>query len=174
MGASAGGYLAAMVTLTAAEPAFSNPYPDAFADVSAAVSVVVPMAALFDLPARWRQDRVRRPPHEQMVEIFLGGTPMNERRRFHEASPLYHVSQSNVRGTKWLIAWGTEDEVSRPVEHSLALANELRLAGALVRLAPLVGAPHFWDMDSEVEEPGSYNGQLAARLLGFLRTWCGW
>jgi dipeptidyl aminopeptidase/acylaminoacyl peptidase len=132
------------------------------------------MAGLFDLPARWRQDRIRRPPHEQMVEIYMGGTPMDDRRRYDEASPISHASEQNARGTNWLIAWGTHDEVSRPEEHSLALAHELRLAGALVRLAPLVGAPHFWDMESEVEERGSFSHDMAARLLAFLRTWCGW
>ena len=174
MGTSAGGYLAAMVALTASDPQFANPYPDEFAGLSAAVTVAVPMAGNFDLIARWRRDRVRRPASEQVVELFLGGSPSNVRRRYYEASPLFHASEQNASGTKWLIAWGTHDEISPPEEHSIALADELSLAGALVRLVPLVGAPHFWGLDADVDEPGSYGAQMAARLLAFLRTWCRW
>ena len=56
----------------------------------------------------------------------------------------------------------------------MALARQLQMAGALVRLAPVVGAAHFWYMEGEVEEPGSFNAHFAGRLLGFLRTWSGW
>ena len=174
LGGSAGGYLAAMVALTDDEPAFANPYPDAFRDRSAAVSVVVPMAGLFDLAKIWEHDRTTRPDGSGPLELFLGGTPFTARRRYYEASPIFHASTHNARGTKWLIAWGTHDEVSPPESQSLALARQLQMAGALVRLCPIVGAAHFWYMEGEVEEPGSANAELAGRLLGFLRTWCGW
>jgi acetyl esterase/lipase len=174
MGGSAGGYLSAMVALTAEEEGFANPYPDPFRDRSAAVSVAVPMAGLFDLIRTWAHDRTLRPPGDAPLELFLGGTPLTTRRRYYEASPLFHASERNARGTKWLIAWGTHDEVSPPEDHSLALAGQLQLAGALVRLAPIVGSPHFWYMEAGPDEPGSASAHLAGRLLGFLRTWCGW
>jgi acetyl esterase/lipase len=174
LGGSAGGYLAAMVGLTAEEPAFANPYPDPFRDVSAAVSVVVVMAGLVDLIKTWIHDRTLRPPGDAPIEAFLGGTPLTSRRRYFEASPLFHASEANARGTRWLIAWGTNDEVVPPDDHALALAGQLQLAGALVRLAPIVGAPHFWYMEAGPDDAGSASAHLAGRLLGFLRTWCGW
>ncbi len=174
MGGSAGGYLAAMAALTAHEPAFTNPYADPYADLGAEVSVVVPMAGTFDLIAQWEHDRTARPPGADMAEAFIGGTPLDARRRYSEASPIFHASAANARGTKWLIAWGTLDDVTPPPLHSERLAHDLKLAGALVRLAPLVGAPHFWYMESEADQAGSYNVQFAGRLLSFLRTWSGW
>jgi acetyl esterase/lipase len=168
------GCLAAMVALTAEETAFANPYPDPYRDLSAAVGVAVPMAGLFDLLKTWAHDRTLRPPADSPLELYLGGTPLTTRRRYYEASPLFYASERNARGTKWLIAWGTHDEISLPDDHSLALAGELQMAGALVRLAPIVGAPHFWYMEAGPDEPGSASAHLAGRLLGFLRTWCGW
>jgi acetyl esterase/lipase len=174
MGGSAGGYLTAMVALTAAEPALANPYPDTFRSESAAVSVAVPMAGLMDLVACWEYDRLSRAPGDQPLERFLGGTPLTERRRYFEASPLFHASAANARGTRWLITWGTEDEVVPPASNSSALVRELQLAGAVVRVAPLPGAGHFWYLEGEVLEPGSISAAFAPRLLGFLRTWSGW
>ena len=174
LGGSAGGYLAAMVALTATDPAFANPYPDPFQDVSAAVSVAVPMAGLFDLVACWEYDRVSRPPGDQPLERYLGGTPLTERRRYYEASPVFHASAANATGTRWLITWGMSDEVVPPASNSEALVRDLQLAGALVRVAPIPGAGHFWYMEGEVLEPGAISARFASRLLGFLRTWSGW
>jgi acetyl esterase/lipase len=174
LGGSAGAYLAAMVALTSAEPDFTNPYDDEFAAEDAGVSVAVPMAGTFDMIRRWQFDRAARPADEQVAETFLGGTPFDQRRRYYEASPLFHASAQNARRTKWLIAWGTEDDVTPPGDHSVALAEQLKLAGAVVRLVPIVGAPHFWYMDSDPDEPASYSGHMADRLIGFLRTWSRW
>jgi acetyl esterase/lipase len=174
LGGSAGAHLAAMVALTADERAFANPYDDPHRDLSAAVSVVVSMAGLFDLVKAWAHDRTLRPPGDAPLELFLGGTPLTERRRYFEASPLFHASERNARGQRWLISWGTNDEVAPPADHSLALAGQLQLAGAVVRLAPIVGAPHFWYMEAGPDEPGTVSADLGGRLLGFLRTWCGW
>jgi acetyl esterase/lipase len=174
LGGSAGGYLAAMIGLTAGDAAFANPYPDRFREESTAVSVVVPMAGLFDLPAVWLHDRTARPDGPGPLELFLGGTPFTERRRYFEASPIFHASAANAKGTRWLLTWGTHDEVAPPETQSMAMARQLQMAGALVRIAPIPGAAHFWYMEGEVEEPGSFNAHFAARLLGFLRTWSGW
>lgn len=174
LGGSAGGYLSAMVALTAGDPAFANPYDDPFRSEDDAVSVAVPMAGTFDMLKRWTFDRAHRPPDEQSAETFIGGTPFVDRRRWFEASPLFHVTRDNARRARWLIAWGTHDDVTDPADHSEALAEQLRLAGAVVRLVPLVGAPHFWYMDSDPADPTSYSGHMFGRLLGFLRTWSGW
>jgi acetyl esterase/lipase len=174
MGGSAGGYLSAMVALTAGDPAFASPEADPHPDQDDSVAVAIPVAGLFDLAAAWRHDRRIRPPDYQPLELLLGGDPAGDPGLYARASALTHVSRAKASRTKWLIAWGTGDEIVPPADHSVALAASLQGAGALVRLAPLVGAPHFWDMESEVDEPGSANAWLGARVLGFLRTWCGW
>jgi acetyl esterase/lipase len=173
MGGSAGAYLTAMIALTDGDPRFENPYPDEFDNVSARVDVAVPMAGTFDMLAHWEFDRSHRPPSEQSAEAFLGGTPLSARDRWYEASPIYHASEQRARGTKWLIAYGTEDDVSPPAEHSIRLADTLKLAGALVRLVPIVGAPHFWYMEGEVDQTNPYAEHMALRLLNFLETWGG-
>ncbi len=172
MGGSAGAYLAAMLALTDGDPRFANPYRDGFDDVSARVDVVVPMAGVFDMLASWEFDRRHRPPGELSAEAFLGGTPLSSRARWYEASPIYHASEQRARGTRWLIAWGTEDDVTPPAEHSIRFADTLKLAGALVRLVPIVGAPHFWYMEGEVDQTNPYAEHMAVRLLTFLDTWC--
>ncbi len=174
MGGSAGGNLAAMVALTANEAALANPYDDPHRAQSAAVSVVVPMAGLMDAVACWEFDQISRPPGDQPLERYLGGTPLDQRRRYYEASPVFHASAANAKGTRWLITWGERDEVVPPAANSEALVRELQLAGALVRVAPIPGAGHFWYMEGEVMEPGTISAQFAPRLLGFLRTWSGW
>jgi acetyl esterase/lipase len=174
MGDSAGGYLAAMVGLTSREARFDNPYPDPFQALSAAVDVVAPIAGLYDLVQAWEHDRTARPPDYRPLELYLGGPPTGMRSRYLEASPLTYVTSANAAGTRWLISWGTHDEVVPPQHHSVALAGQLQRAGALVRRLPIVGAPHFWEMETDADEPGSFNAELARSLLGFLRAWSGW
>jgi acetyl esterase/lipase len=174
VGGSAGAYLAAMVTLTCGEPSFANPSGGPFADVDSRPSITVAMAGTYDLLDHWMHDRTHRPPDQQAVEAFIGGTPMDSRLRYFEASPTFHASEANARGTRWLIGWGTEDEVADPQRHSVALAEQLGLAGGLVRQVPLTGAPHFWYMEASPEDELSYSGQFARRLLGFLDTWTQW
>jgi hypothetical protein len=111
---------------------------------------------------------------ELRADAYMGGSPTTARARYYEGSPIFHASEQKARGTRWLIAWETHDEISPPAEHSMVLADELSLAGALVRQVPLVGAPHFWDMEAAVDEAGSFNAQMGAQLLRFLRTWSGW
>ena len=174
MGGSAGAYLAAMLALTARVPAFANPYPDPFADQPGGVDVVVAVAGNFDMLARWHYDRVHRPPEESTTEAFIGGTPYSNREAYYEASPIYHASTEKAAGTKWLIAYGTRDDISPPEDHSIKLAEALKVAGALVRLVPVEGAPHFWHMEGEVNAANPYSELLGKRLLTFLHDWARW
>jgi len=99
---------------------------------------------------------------------------MAARRRYYEASPVFYASEQAARQVRWLVAWGMEDENTPPADQSQRFAHLLTLAGALVRVVPLAGAPHYWYMDADVEDPRSFSGQMARRLLDFLVTWCGW
>ncbi len=174
LGGSAGAHLAALAALTAGDPVWRNPYPDPFADVSAAAPVVIGLAGTYDMIERWVHDRLDRTPDDSSAELLLGGTPMSQRRRYYEASPVFHASEANARGTRWLLAWGTEDDVTPPETQSLALSRHLKLAGAVVRHAPIVGAPHYWYFETEPDAPGSFNARFAERLHVFLERWAGW
>ena len=173
LGGSAGGYLAAMVALTARDPRFALPDGGPFTGVPTHVDVVVPMAGLFDLPAWWLYG-AHRAPDDTPLEWYLGGTPLDLRERYFEASPLVHASTANVRGTRWLIAWGTRDEVAEPETQSVPFSEAVKLAGAQVRVVPIEGAPHYWYMEGEVDGSNPFNDFVGRRMLTFLRGTCGW
>ena len=173
IGGSAGGYLAAMVALTAGDPAYREPDP-ALAAASDHVSVAVPMAGLLDLEAGWAWDREHRDPADQTLEWFMGGRPADDPERWARASPLRLATPDRARGTRWLIAFGTEDDVAPADLHARPMLDALKVAGALVRTVPLVGAPHFWYMEGDVDATNPYAELMGRRLLTFLETWSGW
>jgi acetyl esterase/lipase len=169
LGHSAGAYLVAMLGLTRGNPAYLAPAVEApHADVDQSVRVVVPLSGVFDLLGQWEHDQLAR-PGEQVTELLLGGTPMNARPRYYEASPLYHASEQNAEGTSWLVAWGTRDDVVDP-RQSDVFAEHLKRANANVRPAVLDGAGHFWVSETPVDVPGVYANQFAHRLLAFLEN----
>jgi len=174
LGGSAGGYLAAMVALTAGDVAFDGPSGGEFDQVDDRVSVVIPMAGLFDLVAWWLHGRGRRAPEDTPLEWFLGGTPMDARERYYAASPLVLASRQRARGTSWLLAWGTRDEVAEPATQSEPFATALTLAGAKVRLVPIEGAPHYWYMEGGVDASNPFNDLVGRRVRTFLADVCGW
>ena len=171
VGLSAGAHLVSMLTLAGDDPRFRSPHEEASGRGSAKLNAAIVVAGVYDLITQWEHDQLHR-PMDQMTEKYLGGTPMDARERFYEASPIYHASRQNAEDTRWLIAWGTEDDVVDPESQAKAFATHLKRAGAVVRTATIVGGAHFWLIDSSVEEgPNPY---LAGQLLTFLRTWAGW
>ena len=66
-----------------------------------------------------------------------------------------------------LLATGTEDDLVNRETHTGALLLALKLAGFFVRPCIVQGAPHYW-MNDPIEEPDSYSGFLAPRLMRFL------
>jgi hypothetical protein len=66
----------------------------------------------------------------------------------------------------FLLAWGTEDDIADPGQ-SKAFLTALKQARFFVRTVVVPSAPHFW-MTDPIEEPGSFTGFLAPRLLRFL------
>jgi hypothetical protein len=65
-----------------------------------------------------------------------------------------------------LLAWGTADDINDP-RQSEAFLTALKQARFYVRSVVVQSAPHFWISDP-VEEPNSFTGFLAPRLLRFL------
>lgn len=171
-GLSAGAHLVAMLTLAGDDPRFAVPYrEDPYRGQPAKLNVAVAVGGVFDLIRQWEHDQLHR-PQDQMTEKYLGGTPMDARDRFYEASPLTHASRQNAENTRWLIGWGTEDDVVDPEPQAKVFVGHLKRAGAVVRAVPVVGAGHFWMIDSPVEE--GHNPYFAGQLLTFLETWSGW
>lgn len=180
MGCSAGATIAAMLTLTAEAPDGSGGVVDADELAETArdrVDTAIVVCGTYDLIAMWEHDRTHRLVDGHTAG-YVGGTPMDARRRFFDAAPLTHASRQNAEGTRWLVAWGTHDDVAPPERQSVVFAEHLSRAGAMVRLAPIVGAAHFWYLEGRTGEidpaAQTFNSRFAERLLTFLRDWCGW
>lgn len=166
MGDSAGAHLAALVALAGDAPLFAGAYrDDEFAKESTRVKAVVGLYGVYDLAAQWQHDLVAR-PRDQITEKFLGAAPIENRRIYFDASPLSYATRDNNQ-TAFLIAYGTEDDVVDIATQSTAFVTALKQAGIFVRTSIVQGAPHFWGGDP-IEEPGSFSGFFAPRLMRFL------
>jgi acetyl esterase/lipase len=149
IGASAGGHLSALVALTGETP----------------VKVVVGVCGVYDLLAQWHHDQIAR-PRDQQAEIFLGVSPMENRQRYFEASPISYATV-HANKTSFLLSWGTDDDVVDWETQSQPFVTALKQAGYYVRIAPVPAAPHFWLYDP-IDEPHSFAGFLAPKLWRFL------
>ena len=150
IGASAGAHLSALVALTGDTP----------------VKAVVGVCGVYDLVAQWHHDQIAR-PRDQQAEIFLGMSPMENRMRYYEASPLTYATQ-HANKTSFLVSWGTDDDVVEWHTQSRPFVTALKQAGYYVRVVPVHGAPHFWMYDP-IDEPHGHSGYLAPKLLRFLK-----
>jgi acetyl esterase/lipase len=165
-GNSAGAQLAALVALAGDSPLFAGGYPqDPHAAVSTNVKVLIGVYGIYDLPAQWRDEQISS-PGDNFVESYLGCSPMQDRRRYFEASPLSHAIIDNNK-TAVFLSWGTEDDVVDHRVQSLEFLLALKQAGFNARTCVMQGAPHYW-LSDPIEESGSHTGFLAPRLLRFL------
>ena len=101
-------------------------------------------------------------------ECFLGTAPYADRQLYFDASPISHVRYAANKLAVFL-AYGTADQVVNSRSQSEAFLRALRQAGFAVRECPVEGAGHFWFTEESLEEPGSFAGFLAPRLLRFLQ-----
>ena len=166
IGDSAGAHLAALVALAGDAPIHAGAYrDDAFANESCRVKAMIGFYGVYDMAAQWQHDLVSR-PKDQITEKFLGAAPIDNRKVYFEASPLSYVTRDNNQ-TAFLIAYGTEDDVVDIETQSKAFVTALKQAGIFVRTAIAQAAPHFWGTEP-LEEPGSFSGFFAPRLMRFL------
>jgi acetyl esterase/lipase len=166
MGDSAGAHLGAMVALAGDSPLYADGYrDDRFAKESTRVKVVVGFYGVYDMTAQWQHDLIAR-PRDPITTKFLGVAPTDDRRIYFEASPLSYATRDNNQ-TAFLITYGTEDDVADIETQSKPFVTALKQASIFVRTVIVQGAPHFWAGDP-IEEPGSFTGFLAPRLLRFL------
>jgi acetyl esterase/lipase len=165
MGDSAGAHLSALVALAGDSPDYTNTYPDdPYANESTKVKAVIGVYGSYDLSAQWEHDLITRPT-DNITQNFMGFPPMQDRRAWYAASPIAYATFGN-NGTAFLLAYGTADDIVDP-KQSEAFLTALKQARFYVRTVILQSAPHFW-MADPVEEPNSFAGFLAPRLLRFL------
>jgi len=164
LGASAGAHLAALAALGGKK--FVGGYPqDAFAAVDTNVKALVGVYGVYDMLAMWTAAQVQA-PRNNIVEKFIGAPPMADRQVYFDASPLsYATFANNAIGV--LLVTGTEDDLVDRKTQTEPFQLALKQAGFFVRPCIVPGAPHYW-MSDPFDEPGSYCGFLAPRLLRFL------
>jgi acetyl esterase/lipase len=164
LGASAGGHLAALAALGGGK--FVGGYPqDAHAAVGTGVKALIGVYGVYDLLAMWATYR-HQSPSENNIEKFLGASPMQDRQLYFDASPINYATFANNK-ISVLLATGTQDDLVDRVTHTDAFQLALKQAGFFVRPCIVPGAPHYW-MNDPIDEPTSYSGFLAPRLLRFL------
>ncbi len=165
-GNSAGAQLAALVALAGDSALFAGAYPqDPHAELSTGVKVLIGVYGIYDLFAQWRHSQIGN-PGDNLVELYLGASPMQDRRIYFEASPISHAVIGNNKTAVYL-SWGTEDDVVDHRSQSLEFLLALKQAGFNARTCVMHGAPHYW-LSDPIEEPASQPGFLAPRLLRFL------
>jgi acetyl esterase/lipase len=165
MGESAGGHLASMVALAGDDERFRADI-GAFPDVSTKVKAVAPIYGIYDLAAQWRWDQTAR-AGEHITTPFLGKSLLDDRRIYFDASPLSYVT-TRADAPAFFVVWGELDDVCDPRTQSIPFFEALKQAKFYARSMQVAGAPHYW-MADPLDDPGSYPGFFAPRLLRFLR-----
>jgi acetyl esterase/lipase len=166
IGDSAGGHLSALVALAGDEPQFSSAYrSDPNAGVAAKVKAVVGFYGVYDVLAQWRHDLETR-PRDNIAEKFLGAAPHTNRKVFFEASPISYATVDK-NATRFLLVYGTDDDVVDPASQSAAFLLALKQASFFARAVVIPGAGHFFLTDP-VDET-SFGGFAGPRVLRFLR-----
>jgi acetyl esterase/lipase len=168
MGDSAGSHLVALLALAGGEPQFASGYrDDPYAATPVGVKAVVAFYGVYDMLAQWQHDQLAR-PRDQITELYLGVSPMQNRRIYFESSPISYATVDKNH-TRFLLIHGTNDDIVDPATQSQAFLTALNSAGIYVRRIVIPGAGHFWASDPFEGEPGSYGAQTAPRLLRFLQ-----
>jgi acetyl esterase/lipase len=164
IGASAGAHLAALAAFGG--KTFAGGYPqDAFASADASVKVLVGVYGIYDAAAMWTNYQVQGGRNNNF-EKFMGAPLMENRQLYFDASPISYATLAN-NAVAVLLVTGTEDALVDRRAHSDPFELALKQAGFFVRPVIVAGAPHYW-MNDPIEEPASYSGFLAPRLLRFL------
>jgi acetyl esterase/lipase len=170
LGSSAGAHVTSLAALAGGSPLFKDRQPaGGHAAVGTGVKLFAGIYGVYDLFAHWQHEIADfSKASERRSECFLGTSPYLDRQLYFDASPISHVRHAANKLAVFL-AYGTADHVVNPQSQSEAFLRTLKQAGFAVRECPVVGAGHFWFSDEPIEEPGSYAGFLAPRLLRFLK-----
>lgn len=165
-GHSAGGNIGALAALAGRQAPFVNGYPqDRFANESTEVKVFAGVYGVYDLAEMWNKYNAQS-PLQNNIAMFLGKPLIEDRTLYFQASPISYAITANNKVAVHLSV-GTEDDLVARGPHTDAFVLALKQAGFFVRTTILQGAPHYWGSDP-IDEPGSFSGFLAPRLLRFL------
>jgi acetyl esterase/lipase len=166
MGASAGAHLSSLAALGTQSGHFLGAYPgDKHGKVDAKVKALIGVFGVYDMVPNW-VDFQRQTPGDNANDVFLGATPMEDRKLYFDASPISYATFANNKVAVFL-SWGTEDDLVNIHQQSEPFMLALKQTGFFVRSAIVQGAPHYWTGDP-IDEPGSFTGFLAPRLHRFL------
>jgi len=166
-GASAGAHLVSLAALGGGSAVFKNAYPnDAHAAVSSKVKALIGVYGVYDLVEMWQRYQLQS-PRENNIEYFMGCAPMDDPQRYFDASPINYATFANNQIGVFLSV-GTEDDLVNRRAQTDAFLLRLKQANFFVRPCIVQGAPHYW-LNDPIEEPVSYSGFLAPRLLRFLQ-----
>lgn len=150
LGASAGAHLSALAAL------------------SGSVRVLVGVYGCYDLVSHWQADLVKNlPAAENPTVRMLGGTPLDDPKRYFDASPISHVTHAARSLRAQLIHGDHDDDID--VAQTQGFALRLRQAGALVQTVIVPGAGHLWFSSEDMTEPTSHGAFVAPRLLAFVK-----
>jgi acetyl esterase/lipase len=110
-GASAGAHLAALAALGAESAPFKDAYPNnPHASLSSKVRAFVGVYGVYDVVEMWQRYQLQS-PRENNIENFMGCAPMDDPRRYFEASPVNYATFANNQIGVFLSV-GTEDDLS--------------------------------------------------------------
>ena len=156
LGASAGAHLAALAALTRHEIRCPP------------ICALVGVYGVYDLTAHWQSDLIKAAPAVENPTVrMMGGTPIDDPRRYFDASPISHVSHA-ARSLRVQLIYGDHDQ-DIDCTQSLNFATRLRQAGAMVQAVPVLGAGHLWFSAEDMTDPSSHCAYVAPRLLAFLK-----
>ena len=166
-GHSAGGNIGALAALGGKGAPFAGGYPqDTHANESTDVKVFAGVYGVYDVAEMWQKYNSQS-PKQNNIEWFLGASLADNRKLYFDASPISYAVSANNKVSVHLSV-GTEDDLVDRKAHTDAFVLALKQAGFFVRTTILQGAPHYFGGDP-IEEPGSFSGVLAPRLLRFLQ-----
>ncbi len=163
IGDSAGAHLSALVALAGNEPPFAPGSRAAAQRV--AVKAVVGFYGVYDMTAQWQHDLPVR-PRDNITEKFLGAALYADRRIYFESSPISYATVDR-NTTRFLLIYGTKDDVVDAQSQSEAFVLALKQAGFFVRAVVIPGAGHFFVADPV--DDTSYGGLAGPRVVRFLK-----
>ncbi len=166
-GHSAGGNLGALAALAGRGAPFANGYPqDEHAKESTEVKVFAGLYGVYDVAQMWQTYNLQSPGANN-IEKYLGASLVDNRKLYFDASPISYALAANNKIAVHLSV-GTEDDLVDRRANTDAFVMALKQAGFFVRTTIVQGAPHYFGGDP-IDEPGSFPGFLAPRLMRFLQ-----
>jgi acetyl esterase/lipase len=168
-GASAGAHLVALAALGTGSEIFKNAHPnDAHAAVSTKVKALIGVYGVYDLVEMWQRYQLQS-PRENNIENFMGCAPMDDPRRYFDASPINYATFANNHIGVFLSV-ATEDDLVNRRSQTDAFLLRLKQANFFVRPCIVQGAPHYWLNDPI--EPAAIPASWRRASSGSCRSGC--